>query len=167
MKILPTPLLTEKFEYYSDLSFNEFGFSLQKLFAEEIEYKGVNLKGTFVLQNTFAIVPKRQNVNIRNFEREISYLKGSFKSDYMNRTSVSFTVRPNSIYLIFFIALLVMGSGMLIGTINNDEHTEVYAFMFFFLLVFPAVTCVFARSVKKTIKNEFITAFNLKEKEKW
>lgn len=167
MKLLPSQILSEKFEYRSDLSVNDFGFVLQWLFMEDIRYKGVNLKGTFVLQNTFEITPKHQPIHIRNFEREVSYVKGSFRSDYGNGTIVSFSVRPNSIFMIFFLVCIFIGSVSTILVIKNGFSRESIPFLLFFLLIFPLAICLFAKSAKKAIKNEFISVLNLKEMANW
>lgn len=126
------------------------------------EKKMINLIGEFTSDFEFRMKPKWQSVVIQNFEREVSYLNGQIFSDEFKRTRVTFTVRPNSILLIFFFVFPLFG--ILALTTNNIKGNtpEFLIVGLAFTFVVPALMLVFGHFAKQGIKNRFIKTFNLK-----
>jgi hypothetical protein len=163
MKLIPKHIWKEEFHYYSDNTVDGLKSEIQQLFDKT---KGlnfsVNLTGEFTFDNEFKMTPKWQLVYIRNFEKDLSYLNGKIFSDEMNRTRVTFTVRPNSVFLIMFFAFLLFG---LFELISNNLFKDVYYASIFgviFILVIPTLMLLFGHLAKQGIKNRFIETFDLR-----
>ncbi len=101
-------------------------------------------------------------VIIKNFEREISYLNGQIFPDEFQRTRVTFTVRPNSILLIFFFLFPTIGIFALTTENINGDKNEVRIVGFVFTIVVPLLMLLVGHFAKQGIKNRFIKTFDLK-----
>ena len=119
------------------------------------------LTGEFTSDYEFKMTPKWQWVTIRSFEREISYLSGQIFSDQFKRTRVTFTVRPNSIVLIFFFIFPIFGIfAVTTGNINSDiGEAGIVGLVFTFLV--PALMLLFGHFAKQGIKKCFIKTIEL------
>lgn len=163
MRILPKQLRKEEYHYYSDQSVEELRSEIQQLFDKTKQSNSyVNLTGVFVSEYEFQMVPKRQPVTIKNFERDMSYLNGQIFIDALKRTQITFSVRPNSIFAIFFFVFMVVG--ILALTLNNikGEISEVKILGFVFTFLVPVMMLLFGYFTKKAIKSAFVKAFDLK-----
>lgn len=163
MRLLPKQIWKEEFQYYSDKSVDGLKSEIQQLFDNTRGLNSsVNLTGEFTSDFEFKMKPKWQFVVIKNFEREVSYLNGQIFSDEFKRTRVTFTVRPNSILLIFFFVFPLFG--ILALTTNNIKGNtpEFLIVGLAFAFVVPALMLVFGHFAKQGIKNRFIKTFNLK-----
>lgn len=158
MKLLK-PLFPEKFDYYSEKPANRLKADIQKLFSKtKAEYSGVNLKGKFTSEFEFTMTPKLQFITIKFFEKELSFLEGEIYSDEFKRTRVTFWVRANSIFFIFFFIFLIVGITILNNT-SNDDGIRLGLFLTF---VIPLLKLFVAHIAKQLIKDRFINTFDLK-----
>ncbi len=163
MRLLSKYIWKEELNYFSEKSVENFKKDIQQLFDNKKgRFSSVNLTGEFISEFEFKMTPKWQLVNIKNFETEISYLKGKIFSDENKKTTITFTVRPNSIFLIFFFLFPILGflaltTRNLSGDINETRITGL-------LLTFaaPAIMLLFGHFAKQGIKERFIKTFNLK-----
>lgn len=149
----------EKCCYYTEQSPEEIKTSIKRLIERNrgASYV-VNLAGEFTSANEFTLTPKWQLAVIRNYERDLTYLKGKIYVDELHRTRVDFTVRPNSIFLIFMILFPFIGSIMLLATskISNAPPIGI-----FYAFIVPVVLISLGFFAKRAIKNRFIEAFKL------
>ena len=99
---------------------------------------------------------------IQSFEREISFLKGRIFNDELRRTRVTFTVRPNSIFLIFFLLFPAIGVFALTSDDIEGDIDKIRFIGFIFIFVVPALMLLFGHLAKQGIKNRFIATFKLK-----
>jgi hypothetical protein len=163
VKILPKQIWKEEFDYVSDKSVDSLKSDIQQLFDQTKGWNfPVNLTGEFISDNEFKMTPKWQLVVIRNFEREISYLNGKIFQDEFKRTRVIFTVRPNSIFPIFFFLFPLFGLFALTNNNAGQQRSRILVVGVIFTFVVPIVMLVFGYFAKKGIKDRFITTFNLK-----
>jgi hypothetical protein len=163
VKFLPKQIWKEEFNYYSDKSVDGLKTDIQQLFDKTKGWNfSVNLTGEFTSEFEFKMTPKWQFAIIKNFEREVSYLNGQIHSDELKRTLVTFTVRPNSILLIFFFLFPMFGIFVLTtDNIKGDiEDARIGGLVFTFVV--PALMLVFGHFAKQGIKNRFIQTFDLK-----
>ena len=162
MRFLPKQIWKEEFNYYSDKSVNGLKTDIQQLFDETEGWNfSVNLVGEFTSEFEFTMTPKWQFIFIKNFERQISYLKGHIFSDEFKRTQVTFTVRPNSIFLIFFFICPMFGiSALTTDNINGDDEVRIVGLIL--TTAAPALMLLFGHFAKKGIKNRFVRTFDLK-----
>lgn len=163
MELLPKQLRKEEFEYYSDKSVKAFRIEMEQLFEKTYGLNfSINLVGEFVSEDEFKITPKWQFIIIRHFERDAAYLNGKIISQGKNSTLVKFSVRPNSIFVIFFFVFPVISVALLISYFNGDSgKTDMLVVIAVFGIVTPLVSMLIARSVKNGIKQTFVTTFNL------
>lgn len=162
MKLIPKHIWKEEFQYYSDNTVDGLKSDIQQLFDKTNGLNfSVNLTGEFISDYEFSMTPKWQLAIIRNIEKSLSFLNGKIFSDEMNRTRVTFTVRPNSIFLILFFALPIIG---FFEIISNNLYRDAYYESIFgvtFILVIPTLMLLFGYLAKQGIKNRFIETFNL------
>ena len=69
----------------------------------------------------FQLTPSWQLINIRSFERELSFITGRIYKDQLNQTIVDFYVRPNSIFIIFFYLFPTIATFILFSDFKNDN----------------------------------------------
>ena len=163
VRLLPKQILTEEFCYYSDKSIDELKTDIQNLFDKTKGWNfSVNLTGKFISEFEFKMTPKWQLITISNFERDISYLNGQLFSDKLKRTRVVFTVRPNSIFLIFFLIFPIIGTYIFINENTNGDNIDIKIAGLVFTLIVPAITLIIAHFAKQGIKNRFVETFDLK-----
>ena len=95
-----------------------------------------NITGRFKDENTFSITHKWSFAIIRWIESDPAYLKGSLKQEGSS-TIIETTVRPNSLFVIFFylmiIFLLLSISGVNIFNVQSDIP---------FILIFPLFSII-------------------------
>ena len=163
MRLLPKQIWKEEFYYYSDKSVDGLKSEIQQLFAKTKGWNfSVNLKGEFISDYEFKMTPKWQFAVIKSFEREVSYLNGQIFSDELNRTRVTFTVRPNSILLIFFFAFPLFGIFALTTNNIKGDVNEARIVGAIFTFVVPTLMLLFGHLAKQGIKNRFIKTFDLR-----
>lgn len=163
MRLLPKQIWKEEFNYFSDKSVDGLKTDIQQLFDKTKGWNfSVNLTGEFTSELEFKMTPKWQFAIIKNFEREVSYLKGQIFADEFKRTRVTFTVRPNSILLIFFILFPVFGIIALTTDNITGDINEARIVGLVFTLIAPALMLLFGHFAKQGIKNRFIKTFDLK-----
>jgi hypothetical protein len=163
VKLLPKYIWKEEFQYYSDKSVDGLRAEIQRLFDKTKGWDfSINLTGEFTSDYEFTITPKWQFAIIRNYERQVSYLFGRIFSDEFKRTQVNFTVRPNSIVLIFFFLFPLFGIVALTSDNIKGDANEVMIVGLVFTFVVPATMMLFGYLAKKAIKNRFIKTFDLK-----
>jgi len=163
VRLLPKQIWKEEFNYYSDKSVEGLKKDIKQLFeGKKLKNYSVNLTGEFTSEFEFKMTPKWQLVNIKNFERELSYLNGNIFADEFKRTRVIFTVRPNSIFMIFFFGFPFFGLiGLTDGNLNSEfDETRIIGLVFTFAV--PTLMLLFGHLAKQGIKNNFINALNLK-----
>ncbi|PAC26502.1 hypothetical protein BWI92_25650 [Flectobacillus sp. BAB-3569] len=162
MRLLPKQIWKEEFQYYSDKSVDGLKSEIQQLFDKTNGWNfSVNLTGEFISEYEFKMTPKWQFAVIKSFEREVSYLNGQIFSDEFKRTRVTFTVRPNSILLIFFFVFPLFGIfALTTDNINGDiNETRIVGAVFTFAV--PALMLLFGHFAKQGIKNRFVKTFDL------
>lgn len=163
MRLLPKQIWKEEFQYYSYKSVDDLKFEIQQLFDQsEGCDPSVNLTGKFISEYEFKMTPKWQFAIIQSFEREISFLKGRIFNDELRRTQVTFTVRPNSIFLIFFLLFPAIGVFALRSGDIEGDIDKIRFIGFIFIFIVPALMLLFGHLAKQGIKNRFIATFNLK-----
>lgn len=136
---------------------------IQQLFDKTKGWNfSVNLTGEFVSDYEFKMTPKWQFAVIRSFEREVSYLNGQIFPDELKRTRVTFTVRPNSILLIFFFLFPVFGLFALTTNNLKGEIDEARIIGLVFTLGVPALMLLFGHFAKQELKNRFVKTFDLR-----
>lgn len=163
MRILPKQIWKEEFNYYSDKSVDELKADIQQLLNKTRGWDfSVNLVGEFTSEFEFEMTPKWQFVMISNYERNVSYLNGQIYSDELKRTRVTFSVRPNSISLIFSFLFPIFGI-LFLTTINTRSDIEKNIIIsLVFIFVVPAFMLSFGYFAKQQIKNRFVKTFSLK-----
>jgi hypothetical protein len=162
-KLLPKKIWKEEFQYYSEKSIEELKNQIQELFSvSQDKIGGVNLTGAFTSEFEFEMTPIWQLIRIRNFERSESYLKGRIFSDELNRTCVTFTVRPNSIFLMFTFLFPLFGLAVLTSDNVKSDKNDLKIVGFVFTLLVPAIMLVSAHLANRRIKKTFVETFNLK-----
>ncbi|MNY61813.1 hypothetical protein D3C86_1985360 [compost metagenome] len=78
---------------------------------------------------------------------------------------MKFTVRPNSIFAIFFFAFPLFGLfGLTINNVNGDKNEALIVGLVFTFMV-PMVMLIFGFFAKKGIKDRFVKTFNLEQVE--
>jgi len=164
MRLLPKPISKEEFDYVSDKSVDSLKSDIQQLFEKSKGWNfSINLTGEFTSDSEFKMIPKWQMAYIRGGESKIAYLNGQIFEDEHKRTRVKFTVRPNSMYPLFFFAFPLF---MLLILINSDKGnndivnivgTSLMAFV-----VIPGTMLLFGHFAKQGLKDRFIKTFNLK-----
>lgn len=163
MKFLPKQIWKEEFNYYSEKSVDGLKTDIQQLFDKTKGWNfSVNLTGEFTSEFEFKMTPKWQFAIIKSFERKVSYLNGQIHSDELKRTLVTFTVRPNSILLIFFFLFPMFGIFALTTDNIKGDIQDARIVGLIFTFVIPALMLVFGHLAKQGIKNRFIKIFNLK-----
>jgi hypothetical protein len=124
MHLLPKQIRKEEYHYYSDKSVEDLKTDIQQLFKEmEGWSSSANLTGEFVSEYEFVMTPKWQ-LATRAFERETPYLDGQIFRNDLDITQVAFTVRPNSIFVIFFFAFPLFGFFALMSDNVKGDKTE-------------------------------------------
>lgn len=162
MRLLPKQLWKEEFRYYSEKSVDGLKSDIQHLFEKSKDWNfSINLTGEFITEYEFKMTPNWQFVDIQNFERKVSYLKGQLFQDELKRTCVTFTVRPNSIFLIFFFLFPVFGILALTNINTNGDTYNIIAGLVF-TLGLPVLMLIVGHYTKQALKNRFIKTFNLK-----
>jgi len=163
VRILPKQIWKEEFNYYSDKSVDGLKGEIQQLFDKTNGWNfSVNLTGKFISENEFKMTPKWQFAVIKSFERKVSYLNGHIYSDELNRTRVTFTVRPNSILLIFFFLFPLFEIFALTTDNIKGDVNETRILGAIFTFVVPALMLLFGHLAKQGIKNRFIKTFDLR-----
>lgn len=162
MQLLPKQIWKEEFTYYSDKPVDVLKADIQQLFDKSRGWDfSVNLTGEFTSEFEFKMTPKWQLAIIKNFEREVSYLNGQLFADELKRTRVTFTVRPNSVFLIFFFLFPILGIFSLTTvTTGGLDESGIVGLIFTFAV--PAVMLLFGHFAKQGIKNRFVKTFDLK-----
>jgi hypothetical protein len=99
---------------------------LRYLFEQENGlFQAPDLCGHFAGEESFYITPKWSFMSIRNFENDPAMLKGVVSEIGLKRSRIEIVVRPNSIFLIFFIILLFFGLfqlTMIFTGENSNNH---------------------------------------------
>ena len=163
MKFLPKQILEEEFQYYSDKSVEGLKTEIQQLFDKTKGWNfSVNLTGEFTSEYEFKMTPKWQFAVIKNFERQVAYLNGKILVDESKRTRVNFSVRPNSILLIFFFLFPMFGIYILTTDKIEGDIVEARIAGLVFTFLVPALMLVFGHFAKQGIKNRFIKTFELR-----
>lgn len=163
MRLLPKQICIEEFNYFSEKSVDGLKTDIQQLLDKTKGWNfSVNLTGEFTSEFKFKMRPKWQFVIIKSFEREVSYLNGYIFIDELKRTRVTFTVRPNSIFLIFFFLFPVVGIFVLTTDNIQGDIDESRIVGLVLTLVVPALMLLFGHFAKQGIKNRFIKTFDLK-----
>lgn len=163
MRLLPKQIWKEEFEYYSNKSVDGLKSEIQQLFDKTKGWNfSVNLTGEFISEYEFKMTPKWQFAVIKSLEREVSYLNGQIFSDELKRTRVTFTVRPNSILLIFFFVFPLLGIFALTTDNINGDINEARIVGAVFTLVVPSLMTLFGHFAKQGIKNRFVETFDLR-----
>jgi hypothetical protein len=163
VRLIPKQIWKEEFDYYSEKSVEGLKADIQQLLEKTKGWNfSVNLTGEFTSEFEFQMTPKWQLVVIMGFERKISYLKGHIFLDEFKRTRVTFTVRPNSIFLIFFFLFPMFGIIALATAANKDAIDEARILGFILTFVAPALIVAFGHFAKQGIKTRFIETFDLK-----
>jgi hypothetical protein len=164
VRLLPKQIWKEKYNYQSNKSVVELKSDIQQLFEKSKGWDfSVNLTGEFTSDFKFKMTPKWQFAYIKNFEREISYLNGELRQDEFNKTRVTFTVRPNSIFLIFFIAFPLIGLLALTSNVTNEQKNDTLVVGLVFIIIVPLLNLLMGHYAKKSIKDRFVKTFKLKE----
>src|SRR6187402_1504911 len=97
----------------------------------------VNIQGRFINDNTFIASPKWSLVVIRWVESDLTYLKGTISHEG-NKTLIDTTIRPNSVLVISFYAILVWTFFELFGItdiLKNGPRSNYLIFPFFTILL--------------------------------
>lgn len=163
MNLLPKLLWKEEYNYYSDRSVNELRNDIQLLFNEtDSQAASVNLTGEFISDTEFRMTPKRQFLVIRNYEHETSYLDGQILLNELDKTQVTFTVRPNSIFAIFFFLFPVLGLLSLLFVNKGQPDRQSQFISLVFIVIAPVMMLGQSYYFKQSIRNRFIKKFNLK-----
>jgi len=165
VRLLPRQISKETFDYISDKTVDSLKADIQRLFDKTSGWDfSINLTGEFTSDNKFKMIPKWQLTYIRGAESKIAYLDGQIFQDEHKRTRVKFTVRPNSIYAIFFFAFPLFGVLVLTGDNINGvkERSTLIIGGLFLILVVPTIMVIFGHFAKKGIKERFIKIFNLR-----
>ena len=97
---------------------------------------------------------------IRNFEKDPAYLKGVIE-DTREGVWINVLVRPNSIYTLFYIVLLLVGVIASFFSVNNDIQTIGTCMIF---SVFSYFLGFFYRN---RLRNKFENYLGLKETDKY
>ena len=146
--------------YYSDKSVDELQADIQLLFNGEWGFF-VNLDGEFTSEHEFKMSPLVQAMPIRWLETQQSFLYGSIQQNEAKRTVVTFSVRANSIFTVFFFLFPLIGLATWNkdSTISADKINEVALTFIFFV---PSLMMAISYFLKRAIKNRFINTFDLK-----
>ncbi|MEJ7677778.1 MAG: hypothetical protein WKG06_07910 [Segetibacter sp.] len=159
MKILLKYIWREVFDYYANRSVDDLRLEIQQLFNRQGANFSINLTGKFISEYEFEMTPKWQFIMIRNYENEIAYLKGRIFQDKEQKTRATFTVRPNSIFLIFFFIFPIIG--ILVLSKSGQNYKDTLA-AYLFIIAVPLIVLAFGYFAKQGIKNRFIATFNLR-----
>jgi hypothetical protein len=151
----------EEFNYYSDKSVDGLRMDIRKVLDESWDFS-VNLTGKFASEYEFEMTPKFQLAIIKNFERDVSYLKGQIFGDLSKGTRVTFSVRPNSIFLIFSILFPLIGIFVLTVDTMDGSQDKSRSTALFFTFGVPVFMLLYGYFAKQAIKNRFIRTFDLK-----
>jgi len=122
----------------------------------------VNLTGEFVNTTKFEITAKWQLAQIKSFERMEAIIEGEVSQDELLRTQVIFTVKPNSIFAIFF---LIFPAMFLLPILTSDKQRDLMELlppMAISLLIVPSILLALAYFSKSALKNRFVRVFELK-----
>lgn len=122
-------------------------------------HKKINLTGKFISDNEFELTPRWQAINIRSYERELSFLKGKIYVDELNQTKVDFSVRPNSIFVIFFFIFPIVAIFIYFSNTNEDYLLPVLIFG----IIVPLICLGIGQISRNIIRDRFIETFNLKK----
>ena len=164
MRLLPKPISTEEFDYVSGKSVDSLKSDIRQLFDKTKGWNfSVNLTGEFTSDSEFKMIPKWQFSRIKGGESKEAYLNGCIFEDENKRTRVKFTVRPNSMYPLFFFIFPLFGLLALTSEdTRNKDVVDIVGLILMVFVVFPGIMLLFGHFAKKGIKDRFIKTFNLK-----
>lgn len=164
MRLLPKPISKEDFDYVSDKSVDSLKSDIQQLFDKSKGWNfSINLTGEFTSDSEFKMTPKWQFVHIRGGDSSEAYLNGRIFEDEYRRTRVKFTVRPNSIYPLFFFIFPLFGLLALTSDdTRNKDVADIVGLILMVVVVGPGSMLLFGYFAKQRIKDRFIKTFNLK-----
>ena len=136
---------------------------MQQLFDKTKNWDfSVNLTGSFLSDYKFQIIPKWQLIRFSGAHKEVASLDGTLAAAGVQRTKVSFNVKANLIFTLFFIISPLFGCVALFGTTVKGKETDTIIAGLAFTFVVPAFMLVSAHFAKKGIKNRFVHFFDLK-----
>jgi hypothetical protein len=163
MNLLPAPLRKEYFQYYSPKPIDKLKEDIQGVLDSAKAWNAsVNLQGSFTGRYEFSLTPKFQMMHIRNFERKVAYIHGKLRPDDTNSTIVDFSVRPNSIFTIFFVVFPCIGILGFIKNIGPEDTTDLLILCGLLMFVFPLFFVGMSYVAKQDVKNRFVDTFRLK-----
>lgn len=136
---------------------------LDLLFTEKSGlFKQPNLSGKFVdYPDTFFLTQKWWFGHIRNFEREPAILKGVISKISDTQTEIEISVRPNSIFLMFFIFLLPYGAFNLYRASSTKDLNSTLVGLWSIVFCFPILYLI-AKGLTKKLRTNFETYMGLK-----
>lgn len=162
MHIIPEALITSSYAYRSDKPLEELKAEIRQLLNDTKDWtNSVNLCGSFTAEFEFEMTPRWQFAIIRSFEQKISYLDGKLLPDENGKACVVFSVRPNSIFSIFFFVFPLLGVLALMNS-NQPNKVEIATL---FIGIFPGLMLLVGYFGKKGLKDTFVDYFSLREME--
>ena len=159
---ISNPLWKTHYVYYSDKPLESLRFDMEQLFENSKRIRvPVNLTGQFTAQYDFLITPKYQFVTIQNFEQEMSFIRGHISMNKSNKSEISFTVRPNSIFVILFFIFPVFGIIAFMSNMYKSKLANSEIVGFIFTIGVPLLMLIFGHFAKRQIRTAFIKALDL------
>jgi hypothetical protein len=100
-------LFTHTNRYFSHEPIKNVSEKLKELTRKPWYDAAPNLAGRFNSENSFTLTSKWSILSIGWIERSNAYLRGTL-SDYNDGTRIEVSVRPNSVFVILFYALIML-----------------------------------------------------------
>jgi hypothetical protein len=165
MNFIFKKLWKAEYIYQSDKSIDELKSEIQQLLKKTEGWNfSVNLTGYFVSEYEFKMTPKWSNLVIKGpIETQESYLKGRLYKHESNKTRITFTVRPNIIFLIFFFSSPIFGISILTYKPSNGQQNDMLVFGLGLTFIIPFLMLIIGHYFQKTIKDRFVSTFDLKQ----
>ncbi len=150
----------EEFQYYADQSPAALRADLQALMKNPANWWDFPLRGKFMSEYAFKLSHELRFKGDPGLIGNTSDLEGLIFQDQQLRTRVSFSVRSNPIFAVFFFLMLLISPVFLMSP-NAEGHTYT-AVGFVFAVTCLAIPFGFAYFSKHNLKDDFISTFQLR-----
>lgn len=154
IKFVKQSFFGQTFSYDIDSSLNNVLDKFDNLFNNQNRlFDSPNLAGDFVdYPNGFYLYKKHSAMVIRGGGKSVA-LDGKFESTPNNATKITITIRPNLVFFVLFIGIIIISSLQIANAIIKSNSKNILPFI---LMLFSSLIIIYIpRLVTRDIKESF------------